>query len=137
MTELAHKLSLLKGKRTSAEIIKGAKISRETFAKIQRGHTVKLSTLKSIADFLGASRQQWLELVIAWINEEIGEDAKYLQIFPLDLPRSGVSDDAKKLIELLEPFSSSDRHQIVICLHKIISVFSPRKSSSRLKRKIA
>lgn len=126
---------MLKGKRTSAEVVEGAKISRETFGKIQRGDTVKLTTLKSIAVFLGASRQQWLELVIAWIKEEIGDEAKYLQIHPLSAPRVEGSEDASKINELLASFSESDRHQIVICLHKLISAFSEGRPEPRPKRK--
>ncbi|NOS68329.1 MAG: helix-turn-helix domain-containing protein [Verrucomicrobia bacterium] len=136
VTNLAHKILLLKGERTSAALCAGAEISRETFSKIQRGDsTIKLSTLKLIADFLGATKEQWLELVIAWVKEQIGDEAKYLRIEPLNAPMDNVTEDAKKLNELLASFSELERHEIIICLHKLVTSFMGKKSTNGARKK--
>ena len=59
MSELSAILSLLKGNRTTQEIVNGADLSRETFRKLERGQGVKLSTLRDIASYLKLTRPQW------------------------------------------------------------------------------
>lgn len=69
-----------KGNRTSAEVIAGAKISREIFRKIERGQSVKLKTLRAISNFLGLNQADWLTLVIAWVRLETGDDSRWIEI---------------------------------------------------------
>jgi len=74
-TDLSVLIRRLKGRRSTAEVVRGAGVSRETFRKIERGQTVKLDTLKAIADSLNVSNEAWRQLVIGWIKAEIGQHA--------------------------------------------------------------
>lgn len=84
MSELSSQLAKLKGNRTTKEIIKAARCSRETFRRIERGDSVKLCTLQTIATTLGATKSEWITMAANWARHElesgIGADANAICI---------------------------------------------------------
>lgn len=115
-TELSNRIKLLKGDRTTADIVKGANVSRETFRKIERGDTVKLSTLMDIADFLDADDQQRTGLVIAWVKIEIGPHAKQVQLSTSNAALHDGSDEAKEIQSIVAELSAFDRKQVMLVM---------------------
>lgn len=116
-SELSNKIGILKGSRTSAEIVKNADVSRETFRKIERGESVKLSTIKKIADYLEASPEQWSQLVIAWIKLEIGpEDARHIQLSHESNVINDKAADSEQILQLAKQLDTSDRRQIILAM---------------------
>ncbi len=116
-SELSHKISILKADRTSAEIVKNADVSRETFRKIERGESVKLSTIKKIADYLKASDEQWRQLVIAWIKLEIGpEDSRHIHLSHETTAINDKLADSEQILQLASQLDSSDRKQIILAM---------------------
>lgn len=122
MSELSNKLAALKGKHTTAEIVEKLGISRETFRRIERGDSVKLSTLKEIANVLGVKDEDWIELIIAWIKLEIGQDAQKMWIEPKEQKASKLHDAQEsaqaKAMMLFNQLNSEDRHQIILAMER-------------------
>lgn len=116
-SELAYTIGKLKGDRTSTEIVKRAGVSRETFRKIELGESVKLSTIKKIADFLGASQDQWWQLVISWIKLEIGAEAsRHIHISHSATPTSHKDADCEQILEMVRQLDAHDRKQITLAM---------------------
>jgi transcriptional regulator with XRE-family HTH domain len=82
MSELSNKIKLLRGDRSAEDIAKEVGVSRESFYRIERGGSVKLSTLKQIATALRVPESDWLELLVAWLKSEAGPDARKLWLEP-------------------------------------------------------
>ena len=115
-SELAHRISLLKGNRSSADIVKGADVSRETFRKIERGESVKLSTVLKIAEFLDADKTQRNEIVVAWFKLEAGDEAKHIRFTFENSALSDKSDEAAQIASLVSQLDTMDRKQIIMAL---------------------
>lgn len=106
----------MKGRRTTAEIIKGADVSRETFRKIERGQLVKVPTLKKICDYLGADKQQWSEILAAAMKLKIGNDARHLNISYGKTPNKQDQSDRDQVVNLVEQLDEFDRQQIIMAM---------------------
>ena len=74
MSHLSEKISRLQGDLTQEQMAKRCGVSRNVFSYLAKGQSVKLSTLRKIANAFQLSRTAWLDLLIAWIRAEIGED---------------------------------------------------------------
>ena len=117
--ELSTLIATYKGNHTSAELIAGAKISRETFRKIERGQSVKLKTLNAIAVFLDLDHSAWIKLVIAWMRIEAGDDAKWIELTArqtANLKEEGPDGIETEITKLVTQLSASDRRQIVLTI---------------------
>lgn len=86
MSHLANIISELIGDKARAEFAKAMKVhggpSRETLRRIHDGDYVKLSTLREMSEALRLPRSKWLDIVVAWIQHEVGPDARHLVIEP-------------------------------------------------------
>lgn len=115
MSELSARLAALKNHVQTAEIIKLAGVSRETFRKIERGDSVKLKTLHQIAKALKADEEQWIELVIAWLKTEAGPAAAKIWIqskTPSTLKDARESQSTQALM-LFETLNAADRAEVI------------------------
>lgn len=72
----------LKGGLPTEKIVQGAKVSRETIRKLERGIPVKLKTLEQVAASLRSSDEELLQLVIALIKIQFDRYADRLHIVP-------------------------------------------------------
>jgi transcriptional regulator with XRE-family HTH domain len=116
-SELSHQISLLKGHHTSAEIVKGADVSKETFRKIERGEPVKLSTLRKIANFLKATDAQWGKLVEAWIKLGVGpEEARHLRFHYHSQELRDDASDSEQIAQLAKQLNPTERKQIILAI---------------------
>lgn len=120
MSELSARLSQIKGQRQTKEIIESAGISRETFRRIERGETVKRETLREISNALGATREQWLDLLAAWLMIEAGQDAPSIWIEP---KASGELKDATRnqtalATMLFQQLNAEERQQVMKAMQR-------------------
>jgi transcriptional regulator with XRE-family HTH domain len=100
MSSLSNALEALIGNRSHNEVAKLSGISRASISKIIAGDSVKLSTLRVLAESLHVSEEDWLELVVAWIRGEItAQDAQKLIIQPTD-PKSRIREEEADQIAL-------------------------------------
>lgn len=114
MSELSARIADLKGTRPTSEIISAAKVSRQTFRKIELGESVKLSTLRQIADAIGANEQQWAELLAAWLSAEAGGESRLLWIHPRGEAFSESKDSpAARALMLFEQLNAADRQHVL------------------------
>ncbi|HEU5123927.1 MAG TPA: hypothetical protein VFW05_07675 [Verrucomicrobiae bacterium] len=146
MSELSAKLSDFKGQRKTSDIIAAAGISRETFRKIERGQPTRLDTLRQISQAMKLSEDQWMELMIAWIKSQLGDQSSKLEIRPLsessvlkNRARNPV-DDVMMLFtnlnaaERIDIIKAMQRKEVRACLpgiNRIWEKFSPDSSHSR------
>jgi transcriptional regulator with XRE-family HTH domain len=149
MSELSAKLALLKGDRKTSEIIKDAGIARETFRKIERGDSVKLSTLRDISTAMDLTPTEWTDLIIAWLKTEAGPESRNLIIETRgqppslhDQPDSQVSA-AMALFQNLNAAEREDitkameRKEVRACLPSINRVWEKFSSSQTSRSKTA
>lgn len=120
MSDLSVKLVNLKGRRKTTEILSHSGISRETFRKIERGASVKLSTLKEIATSLGADEHDWLELLVAWLKHEAGTDALKLWIETKEpsIVREAEENQLSRAMMLFEQLNHADRMEITKAMER-------------------
>jgi len=121
VSELSSKLAVLKGSKRTTEILSAAKVSYETFRKIERGQSVKLKTLRRIADALNVTDAEWLDMVVAWLKTEAGRDAQKLSI----RPREGHSalhdaavDKLARATDLFQQLNSQDAEEIIKAMQR-------------------
>jgi transcriptional regulator with XRE-family HTH domain len=118
-SKLADLINPLKGDRTTADIVEGAGVSRETLRRIDLGQCVKLSTLHDIARFLGADETRWAQMVVAWmeleIELELGPEMRRRLKFGYEpeQPRNEDDDEIREGTALLRQLSKSDRGQFL------------------------
>jgi len=115
VSELSSKLAVLKGSKRTTEV------SYETFRKIERGQSVKLKTLRRIADALNVTDAEWLDMVVAWLKTEAGRDAQKLSI----RPREGHSalhdaavDKLARATDLFQQLNSQDAEEIIKAMQR-------------------
>jgi transcriptional regulator with XRE-family HTH domain len=113
---LSRQITLLKGNRTTAEIIRGADVSRETYRKLERGMSVKLDTLMNIADYLDVTEDQRTNLVNAWVELEIGKHARHISIRPSAVSNTAELKDAQEIQSILKQLSPYDRQQLILAM---------------------
>lgn len=122
MSELSAKLAGLKSGRKTTEVLEFVKVSRQTFRRIERGESVKLSTLKAIATAFKVTDTEWLDLLVAWLKTEAGYDARKLWIEPKDSSVSALRDiDAGQVARATMLFSElthADRIEITKAMQR-------------------
>jgi transcriptional regulator with XRE-family HTH domain len=122
MSQLSGRLAALKGSQKTSDIIAKANVSRETFRKIERGEAVKLSTLRQIAKALHVSEEEWLDLLIAWIQTEVGKDSHYLWIETKESGHSrlhdATADQTAKAMMLFQELNHTDRLEIIKAMQR-------------------
>lgn len=122
MSELSAKIEGLKGELTTQEVISLAKVSRETFRKIERGESVKLSTLRAIARALKASESAWLDLLVAWLKKEAGDEKNKIWIEPREKDFATVHDDvtsqSARALMLFGDLNAAERAEIIKAMER-------------------
>lgn len=124
MSDLSAHISKLRGTLSSTEAAAKGGQSRETFLRIQRGEgrSVKLSSLRKIADGYKLPQAEWLSLLVAWIKDHIGTDATRLWIEPRDDKPSKLRDAESNMtaqaMMLFTQLPISDRRQIIHAMER-------------------
>jgi DNA-binding Xre family transcriptional regulator len=115
MSELSAKLAALKGEQTTSEIIQKAGLSRETFRKMERGEGVKLTTLRQIFEALDCEESEWVDLLIAWIQTEIGPESARIWIHSREPSalKEGKPDIAAQAMAVFQKLNAVDRDQVL------------------------
>lgn len=154
MSHLSEKISRLQGDLTQEQMAKRCGVSRNVFSYLAKGQSVKLSTLRKIANAFQLSRSAWLDLLIAWIRAEIGEeDFRDLIVRRADaLHEGGMLHDAEQKQEeaLLKHFAllseaeqqeilkTMQRQEVLNCLPPINLVWDrfdgPQKQTRRRRK---
>ncbi len=149
MSHLSEKINRLQGDLTQEQMARRCGVSRNVFSYLAKGQTVKLSTLRKIANAFELTRAAWLDLLIAWIRAEIGEeDFKDLIVRRSETANEdGMLHDAEQKQEeiLLKHFSllseaeqaevvkTMQRQEVLNCLPPINQVWdrfeSPKKQA--------
>jgi|GEM_PF-1359214 len=111
MNILAEKIINMRGAKTQPEFAKQTNLSLRTICKLERGDSVKLSTLQQIRDRLLLDRSQWIELLTAWIQSEVGSDD-----FSLVLKRS--STESPEFVLLFNSLSQENQKNIKKALQR-------------------
>ena len=116
MSELSNKIRSLRGKLSAEEAADKCKLSRESFYRMERGGSVKLATLKQIAQGFEVPETEWLELLTAWIRTEVGLDAGKLWIEPKRLGTSALRESEESTVArammLYQALNPSERAEI-------------------------
>lgn len=113
---LSDQIGALRGSSTFSEFSKKTKVNRQTLTELERGESVKLSTLKLIAENCGISQMEWIYLLIGWIRAEIGdENFSLLTVSPAMLPwASGHTPTPKALFtRIFAALSDNEQRQIL------------------------
>jgi transcriptional regulator with XRE-family HTH domain len=122
MSELSNKIKLLRGDRSAEDIAKEVGVSRESFSRIERGGSVKLSTLKQIATALRVPESDWLELLVAWLKSEAGPDARKLWLEPRETTPSVLRDkgdnEAGRAMMLFNSLNPAERQEIMKAMER-------------------
>lgn len=120
MSELSAKISEFKGQRQTSEIIESAGISRQTFRKIELGDSVKLSTLRAISNAIGATDEQWLELLVAWLKNEAGTEARKIWIESRadKAKESHQPSGTARAMMAFEQLNAGEREQILLAMQR-------------------
>ncbi len=143
MSELSNKVKALRGKMSAEEAGQKCGLSRESFYRVERGGSVKFESLRDIATGLHATESDWLEMIVAWLKYQIGEDAQKLWIEPR-VGGSKLSDGATNQVgramllftdlnpaDRVEITKAMERPEVRACLPAINSVWEKFDPSNR------
>ena len=95
--------------------------SRETVRRIIAGKSVKLRTLRALCVGLKVSEPQWLEFLAAWIQVQLGPEAKKIRIEPASDKyelRDSTGNEVAKAMMLFRDLPPRDRKQIVLAMQR-------------------
>ena len=92
-------------------------VSRETIRKLRTGESTKLSTLKSICQAIGTPTEEWVAIVIAWVRQELGDEAESVYIESKAPNNSSLRDGAQSIesqaIKLFHDLTDVERDEII------------------------
>ena len=122
MGELSNKIKAIRGALSADVAAKRCGLSRESFYRIERGGSVKYETLKQISVGFGLSQTDWLELLVAWLKTEAGEDESKLWIerkesSPSTL-RDGEDSQVARAMMLFKGLNANDRKEITNAMRR-------------------
>jgi transcriptional regulator with XRE-family HTH domain len=83
MLTLATKLSSLRGERNYVQFAKDTRVNRQTLRDLENGASVRVSTLKKIAEACHLGADEWTNLLILWVRHELAEENGKLDIRPV------------------------------------------------------
>lgn len=120
MSELSNKIRLLRGDISAEEAGRRVGLSRESFYRMERGGSVKLATLRQLAQGLAVSESDWLDLLVAWLRQEAGQDAGKLIIDTQAMsPLKDASESqSARALALFNQLNAEDRHQVLLLLQR-------------------
>lgn len=141
MSELSNKIKSIRGSMSAEDAGVKCGLSRESFYRIERGGTVRIDTLRDIAKGFGLEEDQWLELLVAWLKMQAGNDSYKLFIESKSPGELQDRDNQVSLaMSLFINLTPDDRQEIInamkrpevrACLPAINSVWEKLKPSSR------
>ncbi|MBI4658516.1 MAG: hypothetical protein HY735_06655 [Verrucomicrobia bacterium] len=116
MSELGNKIKALRGVQSQIEFAKHTKLSLRTICKLEAGDLVRLATVQQIAKACKLSEPDRLDLIVAWLKLEIGEDIQNLQVEVQGQPLA--ARDAEYLPAKIQALVSTTprKYQEQICL---------------------
>lgn len=116
MSELGNRIKSIRASESQLGFAKKAGLSLRTICKLEAGESVRLATIRQIAEALNLLEIERLDLIVLWLKLELGEDYKKLNIEP----KSGSSSlkDADHLLGRLQLFLNEvpRKYQEQICL---------------------
>jgi hypothetical protein len=116
MSELSTKVKKLRGDKSPVEAAEMCDLSRESFYRIERGGSVKLETLRSIAKGFKLSEPDWLDLLASWLRHEAGPDEVKLWIESKQGEsqlNDSESDEIGKAMILFKGLNHIDRKEVL------------------------
>lgn len=122
MKDLSVLMSTVLRPYTNAEAADKCGVARETIRKLRTGGTTKLSTLQSICAVMGTSREDWVEIVMAWTLQELGTEATHLRIESRGADtsqlREGPASLESQAIALFHELNADDRIEIIKAMQR-------------------
>jgi transcriptional regulator with XRE-family HTH domain len=120
MSELGNKIRLVRGELSQIEFADKTGVSLRTICKIEAGETVRLQTVRKIAESLEITERERLEWMVHWIRLEVGEDFHKLHIEIQGAPRAMSDSDhlLGKIQVLLSDLPRKFQEQIYLSLQR-------------------
>ncbi|MGN6644106.1 MAG: helix-turn-helix domain-containing protein [Verrucomicrobiota bacterium] len=120
MKDLSVIIRKLRGELSQVEMAAKCGVSPRTITNLENGESVKLDTLRAIRMAYRATDSEWLRMLAAWAKAEIGPDAAYMWIEPIENEKK-VKDnntDAKKIQRKIHELNAEERRQLLLLLQR-------------------
>jgi len=82
MLTLSTKIRALRGERNFVQFAKDCGVNRQTLKDLENGASVRVSTLKKIAKRCPLRDEEWTNLLVLWVRNELAEENARLDIRP-------------------------------------------------------
>lgn len=100
MSELGNIIRRVRGETSQAEFGKEVGLALRTICKIEDGDLVRKSTIMQIADRKRLPQEDRLNLLAAWIRQQLGDDHRHFYIDLKNTPAA--SDKGESLLTQLQ-----------------------------------
>jgi transcriptional regulator with XRE-family HTH domain len=121
MSELGNRIRSLREDLSQPDFASKVGLSLRTICKLEAGEPASLRTIQQIARSSRLSEAERLELVVAWLKMELGEDFRKLSVEIKDRPVGAVKDEiqlAGKIQVLISDLSRKHQEQIYLALQR-------------------
>jgi transcriptional regulator with XRE-family HTH domain len=82
MLTLSTKIKSLRAERNFVQFAKDTRVNRQTLKDLENGASVRVRTLKRIAEACRLRADEWTNLLVLWVRNELAEENARLDIRP-------------------------------------------------------
>lgn len=143
MSELGNRVRSLRADVSQMQFAARTGLSLRTICKLEAGESVRLTTVRQVAQSLNLSEMERLELIVLWLKLELGDDFRKLNVELKD--GSAVlreSDDLLGKVQVLlhdipqkhqeQVYLAVQRPEVLRCVQSLNDLYDSVKATSEI-----
>ena len=116
MSALSDAMRQIRGEMTYVEMAKRTGVSRQTLMALEAGELTKLSTLRQIAKACNVTEEQWDDLLVAWVEAELGPEDYARLITRLSPPADEKTGPDKLVLTAFKRLTNTEKLAIATAM---------------------